>query len=89
MTEKMIPLRKCMACRERKEKDKLLRFTKTEEGIFLDPEKKMNGRGAYVCRESACIDLLFKKRGFEKSFHKRVGDDELMRLRKEVDDFIG
>ena len=52
---KKIPLRKCTGCGEMKPKKELVRVIKTvDEQILMDLTGKMNGRGAYVCRDEEC-----------------------------------
>jgi predicted RNA-binding protein YlxR (DUF448 family) len=46
---KHIPIRQCIACRERRPKRELLRIVMTEGGPVLDPTGRKPGRGAYVC----------------------------------------
>jgi hypothetical protein len=46
---KHIPIRQCIACRERRPKRELLRIVTTEAGPVLDPTGRKPGRGAYVC----------------------------------------
>lgn len=53
---KKSPLRKCLACLERKEKKDLIRIVKDSEGNFsVDKTGKLPGRGAYICKSEACI----------------------------------
>lgn len=57
MKARKIPLRKCIACGENKPKKELLRIVKNkEEGIILDKTGKINGRGAYICLNSNCLE---------------------------------
>ncbi|WP_337870164.1 YlxR family protein [Meiothermus sp.] len=52
---KHIPIRQCIACRERRPKRELLRVVLTEAGPVLDPTGRKPGRGAYVCPDKpAC-----------------------------------
>ena len=45
----------------------------TAEGIYaLDPKGELQGRGSYVCADSACIRRGLDRHIFEKSFGKRV-----------------
>ncbi len=69
MSEKRIPLRMCIACRELKEKRSMLRVVKDGEGkIFLDFSSKAAGRGAYICDNPECIRKLGKYRLLNKVF---------------------
>jgi predicted RNA-binding protein YlxR (DUF448 family) len=52
---KHVPLRSCIACRERYPKRELLRVVRSPEGTFeIDPKGKLAGRGAYFCRNRQC-----------------------------------
>lgn len=73
--ERKIPLRTCIACREEKPKKELVRIVKNAEGdIFLDFSGKANGRGAYVCSNTACIERLKKYKLLNKTFSCAVDD---------------
>lgn len=52
---KHVPLRTCVACRAVRAKRELIRIVRTPEGhICIDSIGKMNGRGAYLCRNRRC-----------------------------------
>jgi len=75
MSEKKIPLRMCVSCRELKEKRSMLRVVKSAEGkIFIDYSSKASGRGAYVCNNPDCIKKLKKQRILNKVFSCAVDD---------------
>ena len=76
MSEKKIPLRMCVSCRELKEKRSMLRVVKNAEGkIFIDFTSKASGRGAYVCDNPDCIKKLRKQRILNKVFSCAVEDE--------------
>ncbi len=53
------PIRTCVCCRERKEKHRLIRMVLKEEGkVVFDLSGREQGRGAYVCKDGACIKEL-------------------------------
>lgn len=54
--QKKIPMRQCLGCNEHKPKMELIRVVRSPEGeISLDFRGKKSGRGAYVCRNVACL----------------------------------
>jgi hypothetical protein len=56
---KHIPQRSCVVCRRKVDKRQLTRIVQTiDEGVVVDPTGKRNGRGAYVCEQSACWEKL-------------------------------
>ena len=59
---KKIPLRKCVSCNERKEKKELIRIVVSEGTPVLDKTSKLNGRGAYLCRDEKCIRNAQKRK---------------------------
>lgn len=56
-----VPLRKCVACLERKPKRELVRIVCDPNGVIVDPTGKAEGRGAYLCRNAQCIAKAQKK----------------------------
>ena len=78
-----IPKRMCVACRQMKPKQELIKVVKTPDGCQLDEKQKKFGRGAYVCKNSECIKTVVKRRGFSKHFKMQVEDsiyDEISSL---------
>ena len=70
------PLRMCVACREMKEKDDLLRIVKNGEGeIFVDKTFKANGRGAYICKCKECLAKAQKSKALQRAFKQNVGQE--------------
>ncbi len=68
MREKHVPLRKCSGCGEMIGKKGALRIVRDKDGeISVDLTGKKSGRGAYVCRDTNCLELAKKKRGLEHS----------------------
>lgn len=69
----MKPQRMCMVCRERAEKEQLLRIVKNKSGdIALDPDGRMPGRGAYLCKKDGCIRQAEKRKALERAFSCKV-----------------
>ncbi len=83
MSEKKIPLRMCMACRERKSKREMLRVVKSESGIHLDFSGKAEGRGAYLCNSEACLTKLLRYKLVNKTFSCNAGDEVYKAIEEE------
>ncbi|MFN2556683.1 MAG: YlxR family protein [Nitriliruptorales bacterium] len=52
----------CVACRRRRPRHELVRIVAGPEGVRLDRQGGLPGRGAYVCRDPACIEAA-RRRG--------------------------
>ena len=74
-------MRTCIACKECKPKKELIRIVKTDEGFKFDKTGKLNGRGAYICNDSKCRELLFKNKLLNKTFKCNVSSDEYNSLK--------
>ena len=71
-----IPQRKCIVCGKLSEKKDLLRIVKNkEEGILIDESGKVNGRGAYVCKNEECIRGLRRTNKLNQDFKMKIEDD--------------
>lgn len=82
---KKIPQRKCIGCRGSFDKNTLLRIVKTPEGdILVDSTGKLNGRGAYICRNEKCFDMAYKKKQLEYAFKEKVDSSVYERLKEEI-----
>lgn len=67
MKTRKIPLRMCVGCREMKEKREMIRVVRGPDGsVSLDPVGKKPGRGAYVCRDAACLKRAIKQKQLER-----------------------
>lgn len=63
---KKIPERMCVACREMKPKNELVRIVNTQDGVVVDATGKVNGRGVYLCKCKQCMDRARKQKNFAK-----------------------
>lgn len=87
MKNRVVLLRKCVGCGERKTKDNFIRIVKSvssenEVEIFVC-KKNAQGRGAYLCKDKECFKKAKKNRRLEKSFSCRVESsvyDDLERM---------
>ena len=59
--------RMCVVCREMKSKEELIRVVKMPDGAVIDESFKAQGRGAYICKKSECINMARRRKAFERS----------------------
>ena len=70
---KHIPERMCVVCRNHKEKRQLVRIVRASDGTLgIDPTGKANGRGAYICKETDCIEKAQKQKRLERAFSMSI-----------------
>ena len=84
--QKKIPQRQCMGCRERKAKKELIRVVRGTDGVVsLDFSGKLNGRGAYICPNAACLAKAQKAKSLERSLEVPIPQEVYDRLTKEME----
>ena len=84
--QKKIPQRQCMGCRERKAKRELIRVVRCTDGeVRLDFSGKLNGRGAYICPNPACLAKAQKAKSLERSLEVPIPQEVYDRLSKEME----
>ncbi len=76
MKQKKIPLRMCLGCKEMKPKRELIRVVRNNEGeISIDLIGKKPGRGAYICRDAACLEQAIKAKRLDKAFEIAIDNE--------------
>lgn len=84
-TTKKVPTRRCTGCGEHFPKNTLIRVLRTPEGeIILDLTGKKNGRGAYICKNAACLKKARKSRRIESSLDCRISDELYTKMEEEL-----
>ena len=80
-----IPLRTCLGCRTTRNKTDLIRVVRTPEAqVKLDPTGRMNGRGAYLCRDAACLRKAAKNGALSRALGVQVPEQVLKELALEI-----
>lgn len=86
---KHVPLRSCIACREKHAKRDLIRIVRTPEGtIEIDLKGKRSGRGAYLCRKQQCWDAALQPRRLSQALKCQLGAEEVAMLKARALPFI-
>lgn len=87
--KRKIPERQCLGCNEHKPKAELLRVVRTPEGaVALDFKGKMNGRGAYICKDLACLKKARKSGRIAKSLECEIPEDVFDTMEKELEENV-
>lgn len=63
------PERTCVACRLKSDKINFIKIVKNKNNeVFIEKDKKLDGRGAYLCKKQECIQRAIKNKLFNKVF---------------------
>ena len=82
---KKIPQRQCLGCNGHFDKSALLRVVRSPEGeVSLDFTGKKSGRGAYICKNVACLRKAQKTRRLARSLECEIPDDVYASLEAEL-----
>lgn len=86
MKPRKIPQRQCVGCRTMYDKRELLRVVKSPEGdISLDPGGKKSGRGAYVCRSTACLKKAQKSKALDRALEVTIPEEVYAALQQQME----
>lgn len=81
---KKTPLRMCVVCKSMLPKIELIRVVRAPEGSYcFDGTGRANGRGAYICNKSECVDKCLKKKILNKAFKENISADVYEKLAEE------
>ena len=83
---KKIPMRKCLGCMQSFPKKELIRIVRTPENeVCLDATGKKSGRGAYLCKDKACLKKAIKAKRIQSNLEVSVSDELIEALTKELE----
>lgn len=81
-----MPERQCVGCGERRLKTDLLRVVRDPEGgVSLDFTGKKSGRGAYICKNVACLRAARRKRSLARHLECEIPDAVYDALEEQLD----
>lgn len=84
-TVKKIPTRRCTGCGEHFPKNTLIRVLRTPEGeVTLDLTGKKSGRGAYICKNAACLKKARKSKRIESSLECQISEELYNKMEEEL-----
>ena len=82
MTNK--PERTCIACRSKGSKENFVKVVKNKAGEFaIERDKKLDGRGAYICNTKECAEKCAKTRALNRVFKMVVPQEVYEELKNE------
>ena len=73
---KKIPQRKCLGCMQSFPKKELIRVVRLPEGeVEIDLTGKKSGRGAYICKNEACLKKAIKSKRLGTNLEVKIPDE--------------
>lgn len=79
---KNIVYRTCMGCNAKKEKKEMLRIVVNKQNeISIDKTGKLEGRGAYICKKTECLDKVIKNKRLERALKIKIEEKIYNNLR--------
>ena len=81
----MNPERTCIVCRTKQDKRNLIRIAKNKNGkISVDKNYTLDGRGAYICQDTACYDKLIKTKALNRAFKQNISQENYEEIIKQL-----
>ena len=83
MSRGHIPLRSCVVCSAKTDKQDLIRLVRTQSGrVEVDTTNRVPGRGAYLCHCQACWDSALKKNRLDHKLKGTISPEDKLILRE-------
>ena len=74
--------RTCIGCREKKNKQELIRIVCNKNNeISVDLKQRLEGRGAYICRNEECLKKVQKGNRLKNALKTKVENEKYEELR--------
>ena len=87
--DKRVPMRTCIGCNTCKPREELVRIVRRQNGVIAaDETGRMNGRGAYLCRDLSCFEAAVRKKSFCRTFKVAITAEETERLKVEFEAIV-
>lgn len=64
--------RTCIVCKMKNHKNTMFRIVFKNKILNLEEDKKLDGRGCYVCKNNKCADMLVKTKAFNRAFKTNI-----------------
>ncbi|MGI6106790.1 MAG: RNase P modulator RnpM [Lachnospiraceae bacterium] len=78
-------MRQCVGCGQVREKKDMIRVVRRPDGsAAIDTTGKMNGRGAYLCRNPECLKKAVRKKSLARSLQIEIPEELAERLKGEI-----
>ena len=67
--------RRCAGCWQIKDRNDLIKITRTAQGVVVKPNSFTFGRSAYLCYNDSCIESAFRKNKLSKVLKTSVPNE--------------
>ena len=86
MKNRKIPMRSCVVTREKLPKQELLRIVKTTDNtVIADVSGKVNGRGAYIKKDIAVLEMAKKSKVLERQLETTISEEVYEEIKKIIE----
>ncbi len=83
MKNKKTPQRTCVVCRTKGDKRDFIRVVRSPDGeILIETDKRLNGRGAYLCKTSICMEKAQKTKALDRALGTKIDEDLWSKLQQ-------
>jgi predicted RNA-binding protein YlxR (DUF448 family) len=83
-----IPQRTCVGCRQTGSKRELIRIVRTPDGIQIEHNERLHGRGAYLHPTAACWEKGLKS-SLPQALRTEISEQDMLALREHVRSLSG
>ncbi len=80
-----IPERTCIVCRKKSQKENFIKIVKNKANeVLIEKQQKLDGRGAYICRNEECVTKAIKSKALNRAFKTEIPESIYEELSHEL-----
>lgn len=77
--------RTCIVCRTKCDKSQFIKVVFNKNGqVAIEKEKKLDGRGAYICSSDDCIKKCIKLKSLNRAFKTAINQEFYEELAQKI-----
>ena len=70
------PERTCIVCRNKGDKSNFIKIVRNKNGeVLIETDKKLDGRGAYICKDEKCLNGCKKAKALNRAFKTTIPEN--------------
>ena len=78
------PVKKCIACGDRRSEIELIKIVKNKDQVIVDPVNNLPGRGVYICPSKICIKEAKENNLLSDALKTTISDEFYNNIMEEI-----
>ena len=85
---KYSPTRTCVVCRQKANKQDLIRIVEQNNEFMIDQSQNINARGFYICKNNECISSINRKKILSRLKKTNIAESAHIKLQESLNKYL-